>query len=88
MSKVSVIMPVYNAETFLSRSIESVLNQTFSDFELLLIDDGSTDGSGKLCDNYAAKDPRVRVYHQDNAGVSRTRNFGLRKSAGGGYNLH
>ncbi|WP_281550108.1 glycosyltransferase family 2 protein [Murimonas intestini] len=84
MSKVSVIMPVYNAETFLSRSIESVLNQTFSDFELLLIDDGSTDGSGKLCDSYAAKDPRVRVYHLDNAGVSRARNFGLHKSAGGG----
>lgn len=83
MPEVSVVMPVYNVKEFLPRSIESVLNQTFIDFELILIDDGSTDGSGEVCDCYSAKDRRVCVYHQDNAGVSAARNFGLLMARGG-----
>ena len=61
MIKLSVIIPVYNTEQYLSRCIESVLGQSFADFELLLIDDGSADGSGAICDTYAEKDSRVRV---------------------------
>lgn len=78
----SVIMPVYNAERFLDRSIQSVLGQSLSDFELLAIDDGSSDGSAALLDAYAAKDDRVRVVHQPNRGVSRARNEGLSRAKG------
>lgn len=73
----SVIMPVYNACDYLEQVIADVLNQTFSDFELLLIDDGSTDGSGNLCDFYAKKDARVNVIHQKNAGIAKARNTGI-----------
>lgn len=66
--KVSVIMPLYNAEKFLHRSIDSVLGQSFHDFELLLVDDGSKDNSGKICDDYQQRDSRVRVFHKDNGG--------------------
>ena len=64
--KISVIIPVYNAEKYLYRCIDSVLAQTYQDFELLLIDDGSKDSSGAICDEYAAKDARVRVFHKEN----------------------
>ncbi len=74
---VSIIVPVYNTEKFLHRCIDSVLAQTYQDFELLLIDDGSKDSSGAICDEYAAKDARVRVFHKENTGVSDTRNLGL-----------
>lgn len=67
---VSIIIPVYNAESFLARCVDSVLGQEYTDFELLLIDDGSKDRSGALCDAYAASDSRVRVFHKENAGVS------------------
>ena len=63
MPKISVIVPVYNTEQYLPRCIDSILIQTYTDFELLLIDDGSTDSSGAICDEYAAKDSRVRVFH-------------------------
>ena len=66
--KISVIVPVYNVEQYLRRCIDSILSQTFSDFELLLIDDGSKDKSGDICDEYAAKDARIRVFHKDNGG--------------------
>lgn len=66
--KISIIMPVYNADAFLHRSIDSVLAQSFLDFELLLIDDGSTDKSGSICDEYQREDGRVRVFHQHNGG--------------------
>lgn len=82
MSKISVIIPIYNAEDFLSKSVESVLNQTLKDIELLLIDDGSTDNSGKICDEYALKDKRVKVYHQENSGVSAARNNGIKLAKG------
>ena len=66
--KISVIIPIYNAEKYLYRCIDSVLTQTYQDFELLLIDDGSKDSSGAICDEYAAKDTRVRVFHKENGG--------------------
>lgn len=73
----SVIIPVYNSERYLSECLDSVLAQRMTDFELLLVDDGSTDTSGAICDSYAACDPRVRVFHLQNGGVSRARNYGL-----------
>lgn len=79
---ISVIIPVYNAEKYLRRCIDSVLSQTFTDFELLLIDDGSKDKSGAICDEYAAKDSRVRVFHKENGGVSSARNMGLDNACG------
>ena len=75
--KISVIIPVYNAESTLRRCVDSVLSQTFTDFECLLINDGSKDKSGEICDEYAAKDSRVRVFHKENGGVSSARNIGL-----------
>ena len=79
---ISVIVPVYNTELYLRRCIDSILSQTFTDFELLLIDDGSTDRSGAICDEYAAKDKRVRVFHKENGGVSLARNLGLDEAKG------
>ena len=69
MPKVSIIIPVYNAEKVLSRCLDSVLAQTFTDFEVLVMDDGSKDGTAALCDTYAAKDARIRVVHKENSGV-------------------
>lgn len=80
--KVSVIVPVYNADKYLRRCIDSILSQTFTDFELLLVDDGSTDGSPAICDGYAARDSRVRVFHKPNGGVSSARNLGLDNTRG------
>ena len=74
---VSIIVPVYNAERTVGRCIESILNQEYTDFELLLVNDGSTDASGSLCDGYAAKDARIRVIHKKNGGVSAARNTAL-----------
>lgn len=79
---VSIIVPVYNASSTLYRCIDSILAQNFSDFELLLINDGSKDNSGVICDEYVAKDPRVRVIHKENGGVSSARNLGLDNAKG------
>ena len=79
---VIIIVPVYNAENTIPRCIESILNQEYSDFELLLVNDGSTDGSGAVCDAYAARDARVRVIHKENTGVSDTRNAALDQARG------
>lgn len=79
---ISIIVPVYNVEKFLHRCIDSILAQTFTDFELLLINDGSKDNSGIICDEYAAKDNRVRVFHKENGGASAARNYGLDKAVG------
>ena len=79
---VSVIVPVYNAEKAIQRCVESVLNQTYVSFELILVDDGSTDSSGQQCDYYAETDERVKVIHQDNKGVSEARNTGLIQASG------
>lgn len=80
--KISVIVPVYKVEAVLSKCVESVLSQSYTDFELLLIDDGSPDNSGSLCEEYAAKDSRIRVFHKKNGGVSSARNYGLKKAIG------
>ncbi len=80
--KVSVIMPVYGVEKYVGRAIESVLNQTLVDFELLVVDDGSPDGSGAICDRYAARDSRVRVFHQENAGAPAARNRAMDHARG------
>ena len=79
---ISVIVPVYNAATTLEKCINSILNQSFSDFELLLVDDGSTDSSGVICDNYYGKDRRITVFHKRNGGVSSARNLGLEHARG------
>ena len=79
---VSIIVPVYNAESTLPRCVDSILTQQYTDFELLLVDDGSTDSSGSLCDGYAAQDARVRAFHQENAGVSSARNLALGRARG------
>ena len=79
---VSIIVPVYNAEASISRCIESIINQEYRDFELLLIDDGSTDSSGTICDRYAAEDSRIRLIHKENTGVSETRNMALDLACG------
>lgn len=75
--KISIIVPVYNTELYLRECIESILRQSYVDFEVLLVDDGSTDASGSICEDYAAKDTRIRVFHQDNQGVSSARNLAL-----------
>lgn len=80
--KISVIVPVYKVEKYLPQCIESILAQTFTDFELLLIDDGSPDCCGEICEDYARNDKRIRVFHQDNAGLSCARNTGLENSLG------
>ena len=79
---ISIIVPIYNTERYLNRCIDSVLSQTFTDFELLLIDDGSTDKSGDICDSYAQKDSRIKVFHKENGGVSTARNYGLDNARG------
>ena len=79
---ISVIVPVYNAEKYLHRCIKRILAQDYTDFELLLIDDGSTDNSGTICDEYAIKDNRIRVFHKENGGVSSARNWGLDNAIG------
>ncbi len=83
MPRISVIMPVYQAENFLEQSVGSVLAQSFQDWELILVDDGCRDGSPKLCDRFAQQDQRIRVFHRKkNAGVSEARNLGLHEAKG------
>ena len=81
-SMVSVIIPIYNVEEFLPRCLDSVCGQTFSDLEIILVDDGSTDSSGQICDTYARSDSRIRVIHKENGGLSEARNTGLDKATG------
>lgn len=80
--KVSVIVPVYNPGPYLEQCLNSLLMQTYSNLEIILVDDGSTDGSGKMCDDYAAKDSRILCLHQRNSGVSSARNAGIERSSG------
>ena len=77
--KISIIMPVYGVEAFVGRAIESLQAQTLTEWELLAVDDGSKDRSGEICDEYALKDPRIRVIHKENGGVSSTRNHAGRR---------
>lgn len=87
MPEVSIIVPVYKAEKYLNRCVDSILAQTFTDWELLLIDDGSPDRSGEICDEYAKKDFRIRVIHKENGGVSSARQRGLDEAVGE-YTIH
>lgn len=80
--KISIVVPVYNVENYVSNCITSLLKQTYKNIEIILIDDGSLDNSGKICDEYAKKDERVRVIHQENSGVSVARNRGIEISTG------
>lgn len=82
MPKISVVVPVYRGEKYLRECIESILGQTFKDFELLLLDDGSPDHSGDICDRYAQKDDRVRVIHKENEGINATRRRGVHEAKG------
>lgn len=75
--KISIIVPVYNVEKYIDKCIESILSQTLNEFELILVNDGSTDSSGKICDEYATKDSRIKVIHKNNGGVSSARNVGI-----------
>ena len=79
---ISVIVPVYNVAQYLSQCLDSILSQDYKDLEVILIDDGSTDASGQICDQYAEKDPRVRVIHQKNGGAAAAKNAGLRLASG------
>ncbi len=82
MATVSIVVPVYKAETFLTRCVDSILSQSFTDFELILVDDGSPDNSGKICDQYAIKDERIKVLHKANGGASSARNLGIENAVG------
>ncbi len=79
---ISVIIPVYNVEKYLGRCLESVLNQTYKNLEIILVDDGSKDNSGKICDEFALKDKRIKVIHKENGGLSSARNAGLKIAKG------
>lgn len=80
--KISFIVPVYKVEKYLNQCVDSLLCQTFKDFEVILVDDGSPDGSPAICDSYAEKDERVRVLHKENGGLSDARNVGIMMAKG------
>lgn len=82
MNKVSIIVPIYNTEKYLKACLDSIINQTYQNLEIILIDDGSTDNSGKIIDDYAKKDKRIKAIHQKNAGQSAARNRGLKEASG------
>lgn len=79
---ISIILPVYNTEKYLERCINSIVNQSYNDLEIIIIDDGSTDGSARICDEWREKDSRIKVIHKQNEGVSVARNTGLEISKG------
>lgn len=82
MELVSIIVPVYNVEKYLKECIESIINQSFSNLEIILVDDGSTDESGNICDDFLNKDKRIKVFHKTNGGLSDARNYGINNSSG------
>lgn len=82
MPKLSIIIPIYNTEKYLMPCLDSILNQTYKDYELILIDDGSSDSSGEICDSYACKDSRIKVIHKKGSGVSAARNTGMNAATG------
>ena len=79
---VSIIVPIYNAEKYINRCVDSILNQEYTDYELLLVNDGSQDASGDICDDYASRDARIRVIHKENTGVSDSRNIAISQARG------
>ena len=80
--EITIIVPVYNTESFLHKCINSILSQSYTNFELLLINDGSSDKSGEICDKFALKDDRIKVFHKKNGGVSSSRNLGINNAQG------
>ena len=82
MIKVSIIVPIYNSEMHLEECISSIVNQTYRNIEIILVDDGSTDQSGAICDSFSRKDNRISVYHLENSGVAHARNIGIKHSSG------
>ena len=82
--KISIIIPVYKVENYLERCVQSVLKQTYPNLEIILVDDGSTDSSGDICDEYAQIDARIKVIHKENGGLSSARNAGLDVCTSGG----
>lgn len=84
---ISIIVPVYNAESYIRRCMDSLLGQTYGDFEIILVDDGSPDSSGDICDEYARKDCRVKVFHKENGGVASARQYGVERACGE-YTIH
>ncbi len=82
MKKISVIVPIYNVEKYLSKCIESIIHQTYSELEMILVNDGSTDGCGKICDEFQKKDSRIKVIHKENGGLSDARNVGIEMATG------
>ena len=80
--KVSVVVPIYNVEKFIHQAVDSILGQTLKDIEVILVDDGSPDNCGKICDEYAQKDKRVRVIHQPNGGLGNAYNNGIKAATG------
>ena len=80
--KFSVVVPIYNVEKYLNKCVESILNQTYKDFELILVDDGSPDHCPEICDEYAERDARVRVIHKENEGLVAARNTGIKEAKG------
>ena len=81
-SKISVIVPVYNVEKWLNKCIDGILVQSYNNLEIILVNDGSIDKSGNICDNYSKKDNRIKVFHNKNKGLSYSRNFGVKNSNG------
>lgn len=80
--KFSIVVPVYNVKKYLKKCLDSILNQTYNNFELIIVDDGSTDGSESICDEYAKKDDRIKVFHKKNGGLSDARNYGVKHTNG------
>ena len=80
--KISIIVPVYKVEKYIDKCIKSIIDQTYENIELILVDDGSPDNCGKICDEYAAKDSRIKVIHKENGGLSSARNIGIENSIG------
>ena len=80
---ISIIVPIYNTEKYLHQCLDSILNQTYTNFEVLLVNDGSTDSSGIICQEYVGRDSRFRYFEKDNGGVASARNLGLERSGGG-----
>ena len=80
--KVSIVVPIYNVEKYLDECVRSLINQTYKNIEIILVDDGSKDSSGAIADNLAKEDSRIRVIHKDNGGLSDARNFGIENATG------
>ena len=81
---VSIVVPIYNTEQYIPKCIESLINQTYKNLEIILIDDGSTDNSFNICKKYQKEDERIKLFHKENGGVSSARNYGIKKATGKG----